>query len=99
MTSYTVTCETCLHQRTFPTREAATAEAEAHAQDRPDHTVIVRQDEEGEDAPPVAKPSGVCVKHVERGPGLNAAGPTHGRSLRVAHLCTPEPRRHGLLPL
>lgn len=49
MTTYTVDCETCLHRGTYPTHEAAIAEAEAHAKAHPDHTVNVtaEQDDEG----------------------------------------------------
>jgi hypothetical protein len=49
MTTYLVDCETCLHRGTYPTHEAAIAEAEAHAKAHPDHTVNVteEQDDEG----------------------------------------------------
>jgi hypothetical protein len=44
MTRYLVTCETCLHRSTYPTHEAATAEAEAHARTHPDHSVLVEEE-------------------------------------------------------
>ena len=49
MTTYIVDCETCLHRGTYPTREAAIAEAEAHAKARPDHTVNVTEEQDDED--------------------------------------------------
>jgi hypothetical protein len=49
MATYIVDCETCLHRGTYPTREAAIAEAEAHAKARPDHTVNVTEEQDDED--------------------------------------------------
>ncbi len=49
MTTYVVTCETCLYRSTYPTHDAATAEAQAHAEDHADHSVTVTQEEDDED--------------------------------------------------
>ena len=52
MTSYAVTCETCLHRSVYPTREAAIVQAEGHAMTHPDHSVTVEQEpNEEENAP------------------------------------------------
>lgn len=49
MTSYTVRCETCLLQNTYPTHEVAAAEAEAHAKRHLDHEVTIEQQPDEEE--------------------------------------------------
>lgn len=46
MAAYAVTCANCLHQRSFPTRVQANADAAVHAQENPTHSVEVHQERE-----------------------------------------------------
>ena len=52
MPSYTVRCETCLHLSTYPTREVAAAQAEAHAKRHLDHEVTIEQEPDEEEPAP-----------------------------------------------
>lgn len=48
MTTYIVTCETCLYRSMYPTHDAATTAAQVHAEDYADHSVTVTQEEDDE---------------------------------------------------
>ena len=44
MATYAVTCTNCIHQRSFPTKQLADADATAHSRANPKQTVKVHQE-------------------------------------------------------